>query len=68
MVYRVLVAQSLPPHGLWPTRLFCPWNSTGRSAGVSNHSLLQGIFPTQGQNPRLLHWQAEKPVSTTTAA
>ena len=23
------------------------------------HALLQGIFPTQGSNPRLLHWQAD---------
>ena len=22
------------------------------------HALLQGIFPTQGLNPHLLHWQA----------
>ena len=23
------------------------------------HFLLQGIFPTQGSNPHLLHWQAD---------
>ena len=23
------------------------------------HALLQGIFPTQGLNPRLLHWQVD---------
>ena len=23
------------------------------------HSLLQGIFPTLGWDPRLLHWQAD---------
>ena len=23
------------------------------------HSLLQGIFPTLGLDPRLLHWQAD---------
>jgi len=33
----------------------CPWNSPGKNTGVSSHSLLQGIFPTQGSNPRLLH-------------
>ena len=27
--------------------------------GVGCHFLLQGIFPTQGSNPRLLHWQAD---------
>ena len=26
---------------------------------VSCHTLLQGIFPTQGLNPSLLHWQAD---------
>ena len=39
---------------LWPARLLCP------STAVGYHSLLQGIFPTQGSNPsllHLLHWQ-----------
>ena len=31
----------------------------GKNAGVDSHSLLQGIFPTQGLNPRLPHWQAD---------
>ena len=30
-------------------------NSPGKNAGVSSHSLLQGIFPTQGSSPGLLH-------------
>ena len=35
-----------------------PWNSPGQNTGVGNISLLQGIFPTQGSNPGLLHcWQ-----------
>ena len=38
-----------------PTRFLCPWNSAGKSTGVSSHSLLQGIFLTQGLNPELLH-------------
>ena len=38
-----------------PTRLLCPWDFPGKSTGVGCHSLLQGIFPTQGLNPRLLH-------------
>ena len=33
----------------------CPWSSPSRSAGVDCHALLQGIFPTQGMNSRLLH-------------
>ena len=33
----------------------------GKNTGVGCHALHQGIFPTQGRNPRLLHllhWQA----------
>ena len=33
----------------------CPWNSLGKNTGVGSLSLLQGIFPTQGLNPGLLH-------------
>ena len=32
-----------------------PWNSPGQNTGVGSLSLLQGIFPTQGLNPGLLH-------------
>ena len=35
--------------------LFCLWDSPGQNTGVGSHSLLQGIFPTQGSNPGLLH-------------
>ena len=31
------------------------WNSPGKNTGVGSHFLLQGIFPTQGSNPGLLH-------------
>ena len=31
----------------------------GKNTGVGCHSLLQGIFPTQGSNPGLLYWQAD---------
>ena len=31
----------------------------GKNTGVDFHFLLQGIFPTQGLNPRLLHWQVD---------
>ena len=35
-----------------------PWNSPGQNTGVGSFSLLQGIFPTQGLSPGLLHcWQ-----------
>ena len=40
----------------------CPWDSPSKNTGVGCHALLQGIFPTQGLNPRilcLLHWQVD---------
>ena len=47
---RSVVSDSLQPHGLYR-----PWNSPGQNTGVGSLSLLQGIFPTQGLNPGLLH-------------
>ena len=40
-----------------PIRLLCPWDSLGKNTGVGCHSLLQGIFPTQGSNPGLLYYR-----------
>ena len=48
---KALVAQSgltLRPQGLEPTRILCPWNSPGKNTGAGCHSLLKGLFPTQG--------------------
>ena len=45
-----VVSDSLQTHGL-----YSPWNSPGQNTGVGSHSLLQGIFPTQGLNQGLLH-------------
>ena len=36
-------------------RLYSPWNSPGQNTEKGSLSLLQGIFPTQGSNPGLLH-------------
>ena len=52
-----VVSESLWPHGLWPTRLLFPWDSPGKNTRVGSHSLLQGIFPTQGLNPDRLHYR-----------
>ena len=38
--------------------LLCPWDFPGKNTGVGCHFFLQGIFPDQGSNPSLLHWQA----------
>ena len=42
-------------HSLQPCGLYSPWNSPGQNTGVDSHSLLQGIFPTQGLNSGLPH-------------
>ena len=52
-----VVSDSLWPHVLEPARLLYPQNSLGKNTGVSSHSLLQGIFPTQGSNLALLHYR-----------
>ena len=28
------VSDSVQPHGLWPARLLCPWDSPGKNTGV----------------------------------
>ena len=33
--------------------------SPGKNTGEGCHALLQGIFPTQGSNPGVLHWQVD---------
>ena len=59
LVTRAKSLQSSPT--LWdpmePARLLCPWNSPGKNTEAGCHFLLQGIFPTQGSNARLLYWQ-----------
>ena len=56
---KVLVAQSRPtlcnPMDC-ATRLLCPWDCPSKNTGVGCHFLVQGIFPTQGSNPVLLHY------------
>ena len=50
-VSRLVVSDSLRPHGLYLSRILCPWNSPDKNTAVGSHSLLQGIFSTQGLNP-----------------
>ena len=45
------------PHGLWSTRLLCPWDFPDKNTRVGSHSLLQRIFLTQGSNQHLLHFR-----------
>ena len=45
-----VMSNSMQPHGLQPTRLLCPQDIPGKNTAVGCHSLLQGIFSTQGLN------------------
>ena len=42
-----------------PTSLLCLWDFPGENSGVGCHFLLQEIFPIQGSNLSLLHWQMD---------
>ena len=50
-----VMSDSLPPHGLQPAKLLCPWDFPGKNTGVGCHFLLQGLFPAEGLNPGLPH-------------
>ena len=50
---RLVMSDSLQPHGLSGSSVH--GDSPGKNAVVDFHALLQGIFPTQGLNPGLLH-------------
>ena len=58
-----VMSDSLRPDGLYPAKLLCPWHSLGKNTGVGCHDLIQGIFLTQGSNPRLLIPPGIKPTS-----
>ena len=47
-IRRSVVSNSLQPHGLWPTRLLCPWDCPGKDIGVGCHFFLQGNLPELG--------------------
>ena len=49
------VSPSVMSDCLWPHGLYSPWTSPGQNTEVGSLSLLQGIFPTQGWNPGVLH-------------
>ena len=61
----MLVAQSCPTLYKKPSRFLGPWNSPGKNTGMGSHSLLQGIFLTQGSNQGLLPLQADSLPSET---
>ena len=45
---------TLQPHGLYPTRLLCPWDSPAKNTGADCHFLLQGNRPDPGIEPASL--------------
>ena len=47
----VVVSSSLWPHGLYPARLLCPWDSPCKNTAVGCIALLQGIFLNRGSEP-----------------
>ena len=50
-------SRSVMSDSLWPDGLYSPWSSPGQNTGMGSLSLLQGIFPSQGLNPGLLHYR-----------
>ena len=50
MLSRSVVSNSLRPHGLWPTRVFCSCDYLSKYTGRGCYFLLQGFFLTQGRN------------------
>ena len=54
-----VVFDSLQPHGLYPTRLPCPWNSPGHNTGLGSYSLTPGDLPNPGIEPRSPTLQAD---------
>ena len=55
----VMSNSSATPKDCSPTWFLCPWDFPGKNTEIGCHFLLQGIFPTQGLNTPLLHWQVD---------
>ena len=53
-----VMSDYLQPHGL-----YSPWNFLCQNTGVGSHSLLQGIFPTQGLSPEIHELFSVPPLS-----
>ena len=64
----MLVTQLCPTLRDLMDGVLCPWDFPGKNTGVGCHSFLQGIFPTQGPNPGILHCRHTLLVWATRAA
>ena len=62
LLHHSVMSDSLPPYGLQPIRLLCPWDSSGKNTGVLPFPPPPGTFLTQRLNLCLLcllHWQED---------
>ena len=59
MLSRKVISNSLATTWSLAHGLLHPWDFSGKNTGVGCHFLLQGIFPTQVSNSRLLHWKED---------
>ena len=48
---RSVASDSLPPHGLHPARLLCPWNFPSKNTGVGFTSPYASDLPNSGVKP-----------------
>ena len=46
------MSNSLRTHGLWPTKLLCPWDSPDKNTGVGCQFIFPGDLPDPGIEPR----------------
>ena len=54
---RSVMSESVIPWAVAPPGTSVHGDAPGKNTGVSPRALLQGIFPTQGSNPGLLHYK-----------
>ena len=57
-----VVSDSLWPHGLYPTRLLCPWDFPGKNTGVGSHFLLPPRSFRDLPDPGIEHSSLASPV------
>ena len=55
-----VVSNCLRPHGPWPARLLCPWDSPGKNIGVGCHFLLQIQITTEHKSHSRLDFLKSK--------
>ena len=56
VIYSLSHVQLLQPHGLWPVRLLCPWDSPGKNTGVVAISFSRGSSRPTSLGPSITEW------------